>query len=689
MAEGPSAQDSAKILNLILKCLPAFVVAADTDLRFTLIRGKILEEIGLDEAALAALIGTRAEAFFRGPDGESILQRGREALGGVSTSLESGWNGRWYNTHVAPIRDDGSIVGVVAVGIDITPRHRLAEQLQRERQLLEDAQLLAEVGSWVLDVRTGEVQLSAQLARLLGVPHRAEAIPWTDLLESFSPSELQLIETEKQRALRTCGSYDFDHDIVRPDGSVRHVRSRGHVDCDSEDKPLRCIGTMIDITERVEAQRAAEMLAYHDPLTGLPNRWLLQDRLQTALASARRERQNVYAVFIDLDDFKRINDSLGHAVGDVLLAEVGQRLHSAARTSDTVARMGGDEFLIVLTHIETDDQLQAALDKIRAAFDVPFRLAGADYPITASLGVAGYPADASNVSDLLRDADAAMYEAKQKGRDAVARYTTTSLSSSKERVRLEVDMRRAMHEHEFEVHYQPIVNALTMKTAAVEALLRWRHPSHGLLFPASFLHIIERTDYVNAVGEWVLAEACEQVARWRNELNVPLRLSVNVAARQLQRNNLPATLNKTLRESGLNADAIDIELTENTVVHDFELATKTLSALRDLGVGVAIDDFGTGYNSLSYLKHFPITALKIDRSFVTEMDVDAFDGAISSAVVALGKALRIRVVAEGVEHRAQLDTLLALGCDEVQGNFFAPAMEASQITRRLALEAAG
>lgn len=683
-AYGP--EESGKILNLILKCLPAFVVAADTDLRFTLIQGSVLHEIGLDRPAL---IGMRAEEYLVGEAGETILRHIRSALNGNAESFEAGWGDRWYAAHVAPLRDDGTIIGVVGVGLDITQRQRLKEQLERERQLLEDAQLLAEVGSWVLDVRTGDVQLSAQLARLLGVPHRPEAVHWSELAAAFAPNELHIIEAERRRALRTCGSYDFDHDIVRPDGTMRHVRSRGHVDCDEQGKPLRCIGTMIDITERVEAQRAAEMLAYHDPLTGLPNRWLLHDRLQTAIASARRERQNVYAVFIDLDDFKRINDSLGHAVGDVLLAEVGQRLHGASRTSDTVARMGGDEFLIVLTHVEGDDQLQAALDKIRTVFDVPFRLAGADYSISASLGVAGYPADASNVSDLLRDADAAMYEAKQQGRDMVARYTTTSIASSKERVQLEVDVRRAINEREFEVHYQPIVNATTMKTVAVEALVRWRHPAHGLLYPASFLHVIERTDYMNTVGEWVLREACTQVARWRDELHVPLRLSVNVAARQLQRNHLAEIVGRTLQESGLEADAIDIELTENTVVHDFELATGTLAKLRALGVGVAIDDFGTGYNSLSYLKHFPITALKIDRSFVTEMDVDAFDEAISSAVVALGKALRIRVVAEGVEHRAQLDSLLALGCDEVQGYFFAPPMEAKQFARRMALEAAG
>ncbi|HET9097374.1 MAG TPA: diguanylate cyclase, partial [Candidatus Baltobacteraceae bacterium] len=393
--------------------MPAFVVASDFDLRFTVIRGTILQELGLDDAAIAALIGTPIEEFFRAPDGEPIMQCVREALAGATAGLEVQWGGRWFNAHVGPLRDQsGAVVGVVAVGMDITPRQVLLAELDHERQMLEEAQQLAEVGSWVLDIRTGQVQISAQLARLFGIDPRESPLHWTDLAQAFPPHELQMIQSEKERALRTCGPYDFDHDIVRADGTVRHVRSRGHVDCDEHGKPLRCIGTMHDVTERVEAQRTVELLAYHDALTGLPNRWLLQDRLQTAIASARREEQNVFVLFIDLDNFKRINDSLGHALGDVLLAQVGQRLHASARSSDTVGRMGGDEFVIVLTHVESDVQLEAAIAKALAAFKAPFRLAGTDYVITASIGVAGFPDDAFDEEQLLRNADAAMYEAK-------------------------------------------------------------------------------------------------------------------------------------------------------------------------------------------------------------------------------------------------------------------------------------
>ncbi len=689
MRDAYGAENSAEILGLIFKCLPAFVVACDTDLRFTLIKGTVLQQLGIDAAAIDRLLGTPVAEFFSGPEGEPILQRVRESLDGTPSSFELPWGGRWYMGHIAPILDDsGAVVGSVGVGMDITPRQRLRDQLERERQLLEDAQELAEVGSWVLDVHTGQIQISAQLARLLGIAPRAEPFHWSEISRAFAPSETRLIESEKARALATCGTYDFDHDLIRPDGTVRRVRSRGHVECDESGNPLRCVGTMHDITERVEAQRAAELLAYHDALTGLPNRWLLNDRLQSAIASAAREERQVFVVFIDLDDFKRINDTLGHALGDVLLAEVGQRLYSAARSSDTVARMGGDEFVVVLTHLENEEQLQTAIKKIWAVFKMPFHLAGANYAITASMGVAGYPSDARTEGELLRDADAAMYEAKQRGRNNVQRYSGTSIASSLQRVQLEIDLHRALRDGEFEVHYQPIVNAANLRTVGVEALLRWRHPTRGLLLPIAFLHAIEHTDYVNTIGEWVLRESCGQVARWRAQTRIPLRLSVNVSARQLQRDHFHSILSDALKTSGLSPDAVDIELTENTVVHDLESATGVLERVRAIGVGVSIDDFGTGYNSLSYLKHFPITGLKIDRSFVSEMGIDAFDQAISSAVIALGKALRIRVIAEGVEQRAQFDSLVALGCDEIQGFYFAPPMQAQELDERLALEVA-
>lgn len=690
MTDRLNAEPSAEFLNLILQCLPAFVVATDNDLRFTAIRGTILQAIGVTADAIAALIGMRADEYFRGPEGDRIMNYVRQSLEGSSISFEAEWQGRWFTGHVAPLRDaSGNIIGSVGVGMDTSARHRVQDELEAERQALSEAQELAELGSWVLDMQSGNVRISEELARLLGIAYTKEPTTMAHLEQFFPPHELGVLHGERDRILRASGAYDFDHQIVRPDGSLRYVRSRGHVETSEDGKPLRCIGTMLDITARVEAQRMAEILAYHDALTGLPNRWLLRDRLSQAIALARREQRKFYVLFIDLDDFKRINDTLGHAEGDVLLAEVAQRLKHATRGTDTVARMGGDEFVMIFTEVHSDDQLQTAITKVRAAFSAPFRLHDTDYTITASIGIAVYPDDALTEDELLQDADAAMYEAKQAGRNATQRHHGSSLAATLRRVQLEVDLPRALRDAEFRVRYQPVVNAKTLDIVGVEALLRWEHPSRGLLLPVSFMDAMEDSDFMKLVGEWVVREACTQVAHWRKRFGLPLRLSVNVSARQLLRDHFPRTLAKVLGDTGLEPRALEIEITETAIVRDLEWTTTMLGDVRSMGVGIAIDDFGTGYNSLSYLKHFPVTALKIDRSFVGEIGIDAFDEAISSAVAALGKALHIRVVAEGVETRKQFDSLRELGCDELQGYYFAPPLDAAHMTTRLAIRGAG
>lgn len=684
-----AAHTTLESLDLILRCLPAFVVAVDTNLRFTIIRGKVLQNIDVDAETIANLIGTPAEDYFSGELGAHIMRHVRSALKGASKSFEADWGGRYFTAHVSALRQNGDeIVGVVGVGMDITERRLLEKELEEERHILDNAQRLAEVGSWVLNIETGKVGISAELARLLGIPYTKDAFNFRDLGRHLQPHEFRMLQAEKERVLRTCGSYDFDHDIVRPDGSVRHVRSRGHVECAQDGKPVRCIGTILDITARVEAQRTVELLAYHDPLTGLPNRSLLRDRLAHAIASARREQHKLWVLFIDLDAFKRINDSLGHAEGDVLLGEVAQRLRNCTRSTDTVARTGGDEFVIVLTEVKTEEDLDTAISKVRSVFKAPFRLSDGEHTITASIGYAAYPDDALTEDELLKDADSAMYDAKQRGRNMVRRYRGASLASTVRRVQLEVDLPRALRETEFVLHYQPVVQAKTLRIVGVEALLRWQHPTRGLLMPLAFLDAIEDSEDVRVIGEWVMHEAATQVSQWRERFAMPLRLSINVSARLLLRNNFPHMLSAALRAANLPPENIDLELTETTLVRDLEWASAVLAKVRELGAGIAIDDFGTGYNSLSYLKHFPITALKIDRSFVGEIGVDAFDEAISSAVAALGKSLHMRVVAEGVETHKQLSSLRALGCDEFQGYYFAPPLEAERMTSRLAVASA-
>ncbi|HEV3155285.1 MAG TPA: EAL domain-containing protein [Candidatus Baltobacteraceae bacterium] len=682
----PRANES---LDLVLRWLPAYIFAADTQLRFTAIRGAVLRALGLDDEAIARLIGTPAERYFTGPEGEPVLACARDALNNKSSSLESSWLGRWFSAHIGPVCDeDGNVIGVVGIGMDQTERRRLQEELEAERFMLNEAQQLAELGSWVMDVRTGETRISPELARLLGIPPVSPQHA-SKLEQAFHPAEIRMMEREKQRALRSCGPYEFAHRIVTPEGRVRYVRSRGHVQCDERGKPVRCIGTMLDVTELTKARQVAELLAYHDSLTGLPNRWLLSERLERATARSRRERNKFVLLFIDLDNFKRINDSLGHAEGDVLLAEVAHRLRRAVRETDTVARMGGDEFVVLLNGIDAEDDGETAISKVVEAFWPPFTLRGDDYVITGSVGVAVYPDDAKDEREILQHADMAMYEAKQSGRNCMRRYRNGTAATTAKRLQLERDVGSAVSNGEFRLLYQPIVDAKSARICGFEALLRWQHPRRGLLAPKSFMDVLENSEHLDSIGEWILGNACAQAAQWRRSYGVPIRMSVNVSARQMTRErHFIQLLAGALRQSGLDPEALEIEITETAIMRDLEWAIALLSEVRDLGVGIAIDDFGTGYNSLSYLKHFPVTALKIDRSFVGEIGIDAFDEAISFAVAALGRALRIRVVAEGVETQRQHDALQILSCDELQGFYFSPPLDGAQAGERIASGAA-
>ncbi len=673
----------AQSLELILRCLPAFVFAADRDLHFTMIRGTALEQLGLDDPAIARLIGTPLEDYFSGAAGEHIMGRIRKALAGEPGTFEDEWQGRYYLYHVSPL-DDGDISGVVSVGMDITKRHVLEHDLESERAALNEAQHLAGLGSWVCDIRTDELAITPELARLLGIEYSKGPLPFSTIERLCHPDEIAMLMREKDRVLRDCGSYDVDHRIVRPDGTMRYVKSRGHVDCDESGRAARCIGTMIDVTTRVEAQQAAETMAYHDPLTGLPNRSLLSDRIQQAIAFSERELTRFLVLFIDLDNFKRINDTLGHAEGDLLLTEIAQRLRKAIRHSDTVARAGGDEFVVLITDAN-DSEEQTAVRKVQNVFSAPFRLGGTDYFMRASIGVAAYPDDARAERELLQCADSAMYEAKQAGRNALRRYRGSANSALARRAQLEVDLPKAIQDGQLRLYYQLLIDAKTLDVSGIEALLRWEHPLRGLLLPRSFMDVMESSEFILQVGEWTLREASAQVVAWRKRFHVPLRLNVNVSARQLAHTErLASKIAATLETFGLEPGALELEITETAIVQDLEHVITVLAEIRDLGVGIAIDDFGTGYNSLSYLKHFPVTALKIDRSFVAELGNDAFDEAISFAVAALGKALNIRVVAEGVETREQVSSLVDLGCDELQGYYFAPPLSAAETEKRLA-----
>jgi diguanylate cyclase (GGDEF)-like protein len=432
--------------------------------------------------------------------------------------------------------------------------------------------------------------------------------------------------------------------------------------------------------ERRLSEQETRHQALHDPLTGLPNRLLFRDRLEHAVARATRMGSSLAVMFLDVDNFKVINDSLGHEAGDELLIELAPRLSQAVRGGDTVARFGGDEFVLLCEELENEADAREIAERVQACFARPFVLRGAEHFASASIGVAVRGSGEDGPEGFVRDADAAMYQAKQRGRARYEVFDATMRSSALDRLRIEAELRQAIERGELRLHYQPVVSLTTGEIAAVEALVRWQHPERGLLGPGEFVPVAEETGLIVPMGQWVLQEAIRMAGHWRAlraEPPPPLVVSVNLSARQIVEPGFVAMVARMLDEAGVDPRQLALEITESQLVEDPLASAETLSALRELGVKAVLDDFGTGYSSLGYVKHFPLDFLKLDRSFVAELSER--DAAIVGAVVEMSRALEARVVAEGIETEAQLDQVIALGCDLAQGFYFARPLPPERI----------
>ena len=418
--------------------------------------------------------------------------------------------------------------------------------------------------------------------------------------------------------------------------------------------------------------------AFQDPLTGLPNRGLFMDRLAHALARTERRPQHVAVLFLDIDRFKVINDSLGHHVGDHVLQELARRLADCVRPEDTVARLGGDEFAILLEDLDDVEGATAVAERVAQGLETPFEVEGREIVVTMSAGVALNTRRPISPDELLRDADMAMYRAKSKGRNRCEVFDTDMAAPAIHRLDLELDLRSAVARDEFRLLYQPVVHLESGRVAEFEALVRWQHKDRGLLSPEAFIGLTEETGLIIPIGQWVLTEACRQARVWQEQRasDPPLTISVNLSARQLQDPNLVALVSRVLTDSGLDPRSLKLEITESVVMQDAPATLATLHTLRDLGIRLAIDDFGTGYSSLGYLKRFPIDTLKIDRSFVEGITSDPEDTAIVQAVISVAKSLGLSVTAEGIETEEQLSRLRELGCDRGQGFYFGQPLAA-------------
>jgi diguanylate cyclase (GGDEF)-like protein/PAS domain S-box-containing protein len=447
------------------------------------------------------------------------------------------------------------------------------------------------------------------------------------------------------------------------------------------------VATCRDVSERSLFEQELSQLAFRDPLTGLANRSLFQKRLEEAQRHARGRNTALAVLFIDLDNFKLVNDSLGHACGDEVLVAVAARLRSCLRGTDTAARLGGDEFTVLIEDLPDPDAAVAAAERINEVLRTPIQLLGRAYFISASIGIALSTPGADGPDDLLRKADVAMYRSKAAGKGRSSVFDVSLSAGLLQRLELESDLRQAFERDEFRLHYQPIVSIADGEIRAAEALVRWQHPKRGLVSPAEFIPLAEETGLIVQLGQWVLEQACQQGRRWHALLpgRRPLAMAVNLSARQFQHPNLVADVRRALDTSGFDPRRLSLEITESIVMQDTDRTLDHLSALRALGVLLAIDDFGTGYSSLSYLKRFPVDTLKIDRTFVESIDSDAYNSAIVRSVVTLATALGMRATAEGVETAAERAHLHALGCYGGQGYLFArpaPADEFERLLRR-------
>jgi diguanylate cyclase len=432
------------------------------------------------------------------------------------------------------------------------------------------------------------------------------------------------------------------------------------------------------VTDRTRGLEAANRqlrhLASHDSLTGLPNRLLLEDRITQAIAQANRQQHEFAVAVLDLDRFKLINDSLGHRAGDELLCEVAGRLKGAIRAVDCIARLGGDEFVIVFDGPMTRAASLEMGERLLKVMEPSMRLLGINVHVSPSVGIAFYPGDGASIDALLAHADAAMYYAKERGRNNVQCYTESMGTVTQERVKLESELHEALRTGQFELHYQPKVDTATGRINSAEALIRWRHPQRGLVLPAEFIPIAEECGLLDAIGEWVLCEACRQGRIWQQRGPRALRVAVNLAPSQFRLADLVGQIRRALDASGLDPDLLEIELTETAVMSDAEESVHILEAISRMGVLVSVDDFGTGYSSMSYLRRFPIDKLKIDRCFVEQMTARPEDASIVGAIISLAHSLRLKVIAEGVETPEQLKLLAELGCDQYQGFHFSPAL---------------
>jgi diguanylate cyclase (GGDEF)-like protein/PAS domain S-box-containing protein len=582
----------------------------------------------------------------------------------------------------AQLDESGNLRKATGTIHDITERHELERQLRESEVRYSSTVELAALGIAHVGTRGDFMWANKHLLDMLG--YSLDEIQGLTIADVSHPDDIDISTEGRQQLHRgEIPSLTLEKRYLRKDGAVVWVQITSAVNRDEDGNPVHDIAIVEDISSRKFAEQRVQYLATHDEMTGLHNRAMFSEMLTHAIESARRRSRSCSVLFIDLDRFKIVNDSLGHGAGDQLIIEMAKRIKRCVRAADVVARLGGDEFVILLEELETDAAAEDIAKRILSAMLVPIQIQGQECRVTASIGIAHFPKDAVDSETLMKHADMAMYLAKDEGKNNYQAYSADKSPMSVERLVLETHLARALENNEFTVLYQPKVDIRTDRINGVEALLRWWNPELGTISPAQFIPVAEDTGLIVPIGKWVLRQACEQNIAWQKTGLPSVTMAVNLSPRQFADAALLQDITEVLNETGMSAEFLELEITESMIMHNVDRAASVLDAIRNLGVRLAIDDFGTGYSSLSQLKRFPIDTLKIDRSFIRDIPENLEDMAITEAIISLGRTLGVSVIAEGVETPKQLAFLRQRSCDAVQGYLFSKPCTADALTNVL------
>lgn len=565
------------------------------------------------------------------------------------------------------------------------------KELKQSEARLSNAQTIARLGSWEWDIVSDKLFLDDKVFHILAIDPLVFNGTFHAFLNSIHPLDREVVNSAVETAITTKRPLSIDHQILLPNGTERFVSTEAEIQYDSSGRPCKMAGTVQDITDRKQADKKIRHLAFHDNLTGLPNRMLFNEKLEQTLSMAKRHKRKFALFFLDLDRFKVINDTLGHSIGDSFLKKVAERLQRFIRTSDylafdndssMVARFGGDEFTVLLEEIDSSQGASKVAQRVLEDMNMPFTLHGQEVRITTSIGISIFPDDGTDAATLIKNADSAMYHAKELGKNNFQFYDPALNANSRELLRLEFNLRKALEREEFTLLYQPQVNVQTGLIIGLEALIRWVNPELGTTPPAIFVPLAEEAGLITTIDKWVINTACKQIKSWRAEGLPPVKVAINLSGYDFSQASLVETVNEAISSNEISPNLLEFELTESIIMNNSMEMIKTFNTLKKMGFFLSIDDFGTGYSSLSHLKKFPTDTLKIDQSFIRDLH-ETDSASIVKAIIAMAHSLNMNVIAEGVETEQQMVFLMENGCWCIQGYLFSPPVTSASIAHML------